>query len=281
MGPHDLAADTAVTPVPKVPGQYTSLLPDHWNYINPCGGVLLTLALRAMTRELEGSGLTLLSATTAFCQPVLAGEVVVDVTVLRKGDAAAQVRASMRNRSQLGPGLEVLATFARDKTGPDVHGAEMPDVPKPDAAVVTRSRSGAERWPFYTNFDLALGIGEPMWERGWKQGPSHVAFWYRYRVPQRDGGGRLDPLAIPPIADSMPSALTRRLGPDHERFYMPSLDLSVFFIAPTTSEWLLVETFVERARAGYAVGSATVWSEDGQLVARAAQAMTLRSLGKR
>ncbi|NUO48336.1 MAG: thioesterase family protein [Polyangiaceae bacterium] len=281
MFPADLAADTAVSPIPKLPGQYLSKLPDHWNYINPCGGVLLTLALRAMTRELDGAGLSLLSATTAFCQPVLAGDVVIDVQILRKGDGAAQLRASMQNRGQLGPGLEVLATFARDKTGPDVHGATMPDVPRPDAAVATRSRTGPERWSFYKNFDVALGVGEPMWEPGWKQGPSHVAFWYRYRVPQRDAAGLLDPLAIPPIADSMPSALTRRLGPDHERFYMPSLDLSVFFIAPTSSDWLLVETFVERTRAGYAVGSATVWSEDGQLVARAAQAMTLRSLPRR
>jgi acyl-CoA thioesterase len=274
--PADLAADTAVRPIDKVPGAYAAELPDHWNYVHPCGGVLLTTALRAMTREIGESPLHLLSATTVFCQPVLAGGIVIEVDVLRRGESAAQLRASLRSREQIGPGLEVLATFAADRAGPDVHGVSMPEVPLPASATTARSRTGNERFHFYRNVDVALGLGEPMWERGWKQGPSHVAFWYRYRVPQRDRAGFFDPLAIPPIADSMPSALTRRLGPDHERFMMPSLDLSVFFLAPTRSEWLLVETFVERARAGHAVGSATVWDEDGQLVARAAQAMTLR-----
>jgi acyl-CoA thioesterase len=281
MFPANLAEDTAIEPIAKLLGVYSARLPDHWSYINPCGGVLLTIALRAMARALEGTSLALLSATTTFCQPVLPGDVLVEVTVLRMGDAAAQLRASMRNRDQLGPGLEVIATFAREREGPDVHGIEMPDVPRPDEALAARSRTGNVRYNFYKNFDVALAIGDRMWEPGWQQGPSHVAFWYRYRVPQRNAAGQLDPLAIPPIADSMPSALTRRLGPSHERFYMPSLDLSVFFIAPTSSEWLLVETFVERARAGFAVGSANVWSEDGQLVARAAQAMVLRSLKPR
>lgn len=274
--PADLAADTAVRPIDKIPGAYAADLPDHWNYVHPCGGVLLTLGLRAMKAVLGPSPLRLLSATTVFCQPVLAGSVVIEVDVLRRGDSASQLRASLRAREQVGPGLEVLATFAADRAGPDVHGASMPEVPKPSAATPARSRSGNERFNFYKNLDVALGVGEPMWERGWKQGPSHVAFWYRYRVPQRDEDGFFDALAIPPIADSMPTALTRRLGPDHERLMMPSLDLSVFFIAPTRSEWLLVETFVERARAGYAIGSASIWDEDGQLVARAAQAMTLR-----
>jgi acyl-CoA thioesterase len=35
---------------------------------------------------------------------------------------------------------------------------------------------------------------------------------------------------------------------------------------------------VERAERGYAIGSANLWDEAGQLVARAAQAMTIRAL---
>ncbi|MNC93388.1 hypothetical protein D3C83_100050 [compost metagenome] len=79
----------------------------------------------------------------------------------------------------------------------------------------------------------------------------------------------------------MPGALTRKLGPDHERYLMPSIDLSVFFMARPKTQWILVESFVERARAGYAVGSATLWDGTGQLVARAAQTMTLRPMKRR
>ena len=74
----------------------------------------------------------------------------------------------------------------------------------------------------------------------------------------------------------MPPALVRRLGPGHERYMMPSMDLTVYFLAPARGEWILVESFCERARAGYAVASANLWDERGELVARAAQTMTLR-----
>jgi len=277
--PADLAADTAVTPIDGATGAYRARLPDHWNYLNPCGGALVTVALRAAEREVDDASLGVLSATTIFCQPVLAGNLRIDVSILRRGRSAVQARAALRAESDAAVGLEVVATFAKDRDGPDEHGVTMPDVPRPETAISTKSRGGRE-WSFFKNLDVALGVGEPMWQPGWQQGPAHVAFWYRYRVPQRTASGAFDPLAIPPLADSMPSALHRLLGPDRERYMMPSLDLSVFFIAPTRSEWLLVETFVERARAGYAFGSANVWDEDGALVARAAQAMYLRRLAR-
>jgi acyl-CoA thioesterase len=275
----DLAADTAVQRVDKVPGLYVADLPDHWSYVHPSGGALATVALRAMTAELGPTELSLLSSTTLFCAPILPGELRVEVTVLRRGETAAQLRASLRAKEQPGPGLEVMATFAKDRTGPDMLGVRMPDVPRPEACARTVSRrfdGKRESFPFYRNIEIAQAMGDPMWEPGWRAGDAHIAYWHRYRVPQRDARGDLDPLAIPPIADTMPGSLARKLGPDEPAFIAPSLDLTVFFLDRTAREWLLVESFSERARAGYAVCSANVWDEDGKLVARAAQSMTLR-----
>jgi acyl-CoA thioesterase len=278
----NLADDTRTEPVAKVPGLYTCSFPDHWNYINPCGGALLTVALRAMKREVDagGDGLQLLSATTVFCQPVAAGQLTIEVVTLRRGDNAAQLRASVRALAAPGPGLDVIATFVRERPGPDAHGVGMPAAPSAQEAFSAAERRFERekvRFPFFQQLDIALAIGEPMWKKGWSKGPAHTGYWYRYRAPQRDDRDRFDALALPPLADTMPSALTRLLGPDHERYFMPSLDLTVHFVAPTTSEAILVETFVERTRAGYAVGSANLWDEGGQLVARASQTMTLRS----
>ncbi|NUP04487.1 MAG: thioesterase family protein [Polyangiaceae bacterium] len=277
--PADLGHDTAVHAVPKVPGLYRCRLPDHWNYISPCGGVLMTVALRAMKRELGEDGLVLLSATTIFCQALQPGDLDVEVLVLRRGDSAAQVRASVRNAAQPGPGLEVTATFVREREGPDVHGIRMPDVPPPLEALEAANRRNAgspTTLNIHHNWDFANAVGEPLGQPGWSAGPAHSGFWYRYRVSQCDSNGILDPLALPPIADTMPPALTRRLGPTHERLLMPSLDLTVYFIAPAEGEWILVESFAERARAGSCVASANLWDCRGQLVARAAQTMTLR-----
>ena len=74
---------------------------------------------------------------------------------------------------------------------------------------------------------VGLALGAPLWQdAGWQGGEARFACWYRYRVPQKDAGGLLDPLAIPPIADTMPSALANKLGPD-QPFFAPSLDLTL------------------------------------------------------
>ena len=275
--PADLRNDTEVQRVRKIPGLFTASLSDRWNYMNPCGGVLMTVALRAMEEELADPRLSLLSATTLFCQAVLAGPMSIAVTILRRGETAAQVKATLSSAALPGPGLEVLATFAKDLGGPDVHGVAMPEVEKPSSS--RRMNGRGTPFPIFENIEIVPGLGDPMWTDDGTQAPAHVAYWYRYVVPQtRDG--LFDPLAIPPLADSMPPALVRRLGKGAPRYMMPSLDLTVYFLESAKTEWLLVESFVERARAGYAVGSANLWSEDGVLVARAAQSMTLRARKK-
>ena len=145
----------------------------------------------------------------------------------------------------------MLATFARDREGPDVHGVAMPSVRGPSECLVAQAThpSPEPLMPFYRNFEIAQAIGEPMWQPGWSKGEAHAAFWYRYRDRQRTEDGRFDPLALAPIADTMPPALVRRLGPEHPRLLAPSLDLTMYFLAPTQSEWILVESFAERARA--------------------------------
>ena len=121
---------------------------------------------------------------------------------------------------------------------------------------------------------MRLAIGAAFWDT-WEAGEARQAYWYRYRVSQR-AGGIFDPLAIPPIADTMPGALARKLGPDAPRFYAPSLDLTVHFLDRSDAEWFLVDVWVQRARAGYATAAADIWDENGKLVARATQTMMIR-----
>jgi acyl-CoA thioesterase len=279
MAPGDLARDTAVTKLAVAPGWYTAELSNAWDFRTPSGGALMTVAMRAMQEELADPGLRPLSANTHFCSPVPAGPLEVRVEVLRHGGAAAQVRAQLSSTTVPGPGLEVSATFARDRDGVDLIDTAPPSVPPPDQCPSFDQLPiviGRERPPFFHNLESRLAQGQMWWTKGWPPGPARIARWFRYRVPQRLADGRFDPLAIPPIADTMPPALMQKLGPSHEPFHAPSLDLTVHFLEDTEAEWLLVNVHARRARAGYATASAEIWDDRRRLLAFATQTMMLR-----
>jgi acyl-CoA thioesterase len=273
--PADLALDTAVRRLDVAPGWYTADLGHNWDFESPSGGVLMTIAMRAMVAELGDPALRPVSATTLFCSPVPAGPLEIRVQVLRKGGAAAQLRAELSSTTLPGPGLEVSATFARERQGPHVQPATPPALPGVDsAAVIEEIGRAGKRWPFFGNFDMRLAHGPRFWEPGWQQGDARFARWFRYRMPQREGA-IFDLLALPPIADTMPPSMASYLGPE-TRYFFPSLDLTVHFLEDTTSEWLLCSAYSRQARRGVATAEMEIWSDQGRLVAYANQMMFMR-----
>ena len=280
--PADLAADTAVRPDPGTPGRYLLELPDHWDFLMPSGGVLMTCALRAAAAELGDPTLRLGSASTIFCAPIPFGGLVIDVRVLRRGAATAQVRVALRHGAapEREAGLEVLATFTRARAGADVLGVAMPTVRSVADALPVDDPAPANphlRFRFHHQLEERIADGEPTWHPDRVAGPARFARWLRYRVPQRDDAGRLDRLALPPIVDLMPSSLHRAVGPDY-RFYAPSLDLTTYVIDDTAREWLLMAVTTKRAKDGWAIGDVDVWDDEGRYLAHGSQGMYLRTV---
>lgn len=281
MEPSDLTRDTAVTRLAAAPGWYTADLSTRWNFRSPGGGVLMTVAMRAMQAELADPALRPVSANTHFCSPVPAGPLEIRVEVLRHGSAAAQVRAQLSSTTVPGPGLEVSATFGRDREGIDLIDTEPPRVPQPADSPEMERIGGidpSQRPTFFSNFDTRLALGHPWWVGGWEPGAARIARWFRYLVPQRLADGRLDPFALPPIADTMPPALSQKLGPGHPPFHAPSLDLTVHFLEDTSSQWLLTSVHARRARAGFASADVEIWDDAGRLLAFGTQTMMLRRI---
>ncbi|HEX3766377.1 MAG TPA: thioesterase family protein [Kofleriaceae bacterium] len=274
----DLAADTAVRRDPDTPGRYHITLPDHWDFLMPSGGVVMTCALRAAAAELADPTLRFGSATTIFCSPIRNGALVVDVVVLRRGGGAVQVRAALRDSSGEA-GLEVLATFLRERKGPDVKGVAFPRVRLLDEAlpVDNSSRSSPHvLLRFHHQLEYRIADGEPFWGPDDVAGPARYARWVRYHTPQRDAEGRLDRLALPPLIDMMPGALHRAIGPGSYRFFAPSLDLTTYVIDDTRREWLLFAVTARRARAGWAIADTEVWDDEGRYLGHGSQGMFIR-----
>ena len=286
--PADLAADTAVLPDPETPGRYHLTLPDHWDYLLPSGGAVMTCALRAAEAAVGAPLLRLASATAVFCTPIHPGKLVADVTVLRRGGSTAQVRVWLRHgapppaaAAEDNTGLEVIATFCRDRRGPDVKGVAFPEVRAlADAlpAVDDAANNPHTRYRFFEQLECKIADGDRLWSADFPPGPARYARWMRYRVPQRDAYGRLDRLAILPLIDTMPPALHRAIGPGTYRYYAPSLDLTTYVVDDTTREWLLIAVTLRRARMGWAIADADVWDDEGKLVAHGAQAMYVHNL---
>lgn len=282
--PADFRSDTAVTRLaselePKGEGAlFSSDVPAHWNYWYPSGGVVMATALRAVLHELS-PGYALLSAHAIFCAPVPVGVVRVRVKPLRRGRLAQQWRAELFVPSgEVGAGwtlaLEVVATAGVAHEGPDASAASLPaDVLSfEDATPLFDGRDGPA--PFFHNFEGRLALGPPYW-RPYAPSEARVARWHRYLVPPMVEA-RLDPLAILPVADTMPQALFNHLGSEGRRFHAPSLDLTVHFLRETSSACLLTHCHARSAVSGFATADVEVWDDRGQLVAFGTQMMILR-----
>lgn len=283
MSSADLAADTAVRADASVAGRYHVELPNSWDYLLPSGGVVMTAALRAAEAHVGDPELRLASATTIFASPVHPGTLVADVHVIRRGGSTVQLRVQMRHVLEKSgePQLELVATFMRDRKGPDVVGVAFPSVmsladalPAEDGA----ANNPHTRFRFYHQIETRLADGPAFWAPGFEAGPARYARWLRYRVPQRDPQGRLDRLALPPLVDTMPTALHRAIGPGPYRFYAPSLDLTLYTVDDTTREWILVAVTMKRAKGGWAIADAEVWDDEGRFLAYGAQAMYVQSV---
>jgi acyl-CoA thioesterase len=278
--PADLAVDTAMRADPSTPGRYQVTLPDHWDFLMPSGGVVMTCALRAAAAELGDPALRFASASTIFCTPIKTGPLVADTFVLRRGGSTAQIRVALRDGSGE-PGLELLATFMRERKGPDVRGVAFPRVRSlADALPVEDNapNNPFSRLRFHQQVEYRIAEGERFWQAPPVAGPARYARWVRYRIPQRDAAGRLDRLALMPLIDMMPVALHRAIGPGSYRFFAPSLDLTTYVIDDTTREWLLAAVTARRAKAGWAIAETDVWDDEGRYLAHGAQAMFLRSV---
>jgi hypothetical protein len=283
--PADLLADTRPVPVAGTPGRYEVALPDHWDYLLPSGGVAMTCALRVAEAALGDPEMRVASATTVFATPIHPGKLVADAFVIRRGKAGSQLRVALRHAERPegadNVGLEMLVTFLRERRGPDVMGVAFPPVRALADAIPVEDDHPANpnaRFRFFQQLECRIADGEKTWTTDFTAGPARFARWMRYRVPPRDAEGRLVRVALPPLVDTMPTALARAIGPSAYRFYAPSLDLTTYFVDDTAREWVLVDVTLRRARAGWAIADVELWDDEQRFLGYGAQAMLLQSL---
>jgi acyl-CoA thioesterase len=269
---------TAVEPRVGGDGTYRANVGEQWNCPTvPHGGLMTATTVRAMIEELAAPDQTLRSVTTVFAAPVQAGPVDIDVTVLRRGRSVSQVSASARTPGA-DAGHTTLAVFGRPRDGFSFTDSVAPIVPPPEECPSFRDPLpegivGDIHMNFWEHLEGRPASGHPPWE-AYVPTTSERSAWYRFDEPPMLDDGRLDPLAVLTICDTMPGAVSERMGRRDQTYLPPSCDLTVHLLDDAHTEWVLAVNRARYAGDGYASTEMEIWDATGQhLVAYATQQM--------
>lgn len=282
-------ASTAVEPVGD--GRYRARLGEEWMLaIVPQGGLLAAVAARAMAAEL-GTEQPLRTIHGVFASPVPAGEVEVQVRVLRRGRSVSQ--AAVEVTAPGAPaGFSALAVFGGDRPGFAFTELVPPDVPGPDADLGSfrdppPPEAGlGDAWdgpyPFWGRvLEGRPALGHAPWDHA-PRGAAEVATWFRFDDEPIGEHGLLDPLALLVMSDVMPGAVFERIGPTDGWWFSPSTDLTVHLFGHATPGWILGHAKAHHAGDGYASAEMALWDPRGPdgptLVAWACQQMLFTAI---
>lgn len=270
---------TDATTVERVaPGRYRAQLDDAWNLRPlPQGGIVTALAVRAMAAELGNDEQRPRTLHTTFAAQVTHGPLDVDVEVLRAGRSMSQVRAEVRN-----PGADrghvTTCVFGGRRAGFEFTDLRPPaGVPDPGGCRSFRDPlpegvAGFPPTPFWDELvEGRIAVGHSPWDSYVPERAERV-MWYRFDAPPLLDDGRLDPLALVVLADTMPGAVGERIGPTEQMWFAPSVDLTVHLLDDCRSPWVLAHNRARHAGDGYASADMALWDPDGpRLVAYATQ----------
>lgn len=271
---------TQIERLPGAPGRYGANLSAGWDApLYPSGGVVSALALRAMQTELDHPRQRLRTFSTLFVSTVTSGPVEIAVERLRDGKRMSQLRAEVRNPGRPEVGHATSAAFGESRPAIEFQYSAAPEVGPPgDYPLPADPPPGAPvfRARFFENVETRRVRLFHSFEQGWEGGRAEAIRWLRYRVVPRLPDGRIDPLSLIALADTMPSAVGQYLGPGSPFFHAPSVDLNMHFFADTEQDWVLARSVSHWAGDGYASAEITLWDSGRRLLAFATQVMLLR-----
>ncbi len=264
-------------------GRHRTVVSEDWNCpFLPHGGIVTAIVASAMAAELNAPEQRLRSVTAVFAEPVTQGPAEAEVTVLHRGSVSHLV-------ATLCPAGKSAGATAVGAFGSKRPGFEFTDVTPPDAPPPAQCRSFRDPTPRIPDRpDMPTDVGEDLhfnfWDhieglivKGHDPRDSYVpatserVYWYRFDDPPLLDDGRLDPLALVTLCDTMPGAVAERMGPGQPAWFPPSVDLSVHLLGEPQSEWVLARNRARHAGGGYASTEIELWDESGALLAYGTQ----------
>jgi acyl-CoA thioesterase len=227
----------------------------------PHGGHLAAQILRAIKCSAGDGALRPRSLTVHFVSRAEPGQLEINAVTERGGRTLSTFSARATQDGSLV--ALAVAALGRDREGPLLRDARMPEVPPPDELRGPSERARAMSPPVWTHYETRFAIGTPF-----SGGPARAGGWIRPREPRPP-----DDLLVTALTDMwMPPVF---MSLDAPSYYVPTVELTVNYVAATEGlpgeGWYLTVFTAPAASDGYFREEGEVWSQDGRLLARSSQ----------
>ena len=268
-----------------MPGRFVIDIPEAWRVAYAFGGVTLASALRAIVVFCDRPDLDLVSCESTYCQAIPTGPVAIEIETLREGRQAAQYQARMWATTDpaepVRSDLVVTAVMGRRGPGPvatapsaypDDAGSPLDHRPR----TAPEGSNGFPRVPYHDQNELRMAVGRMPWEIDEPAtSQARSLSWYRFnKSVVHNGAWPSWALAVP--ADMVGPAVVEAVGPMDGFFWIITMQLSIQFFEPPTTDWVLQHAVANHVGDGYGTGVCELWGEDATPAALATQCALLR-----
>jgi acyl-CoA thioesterase-2 len=259
--------------------QFVARLSRDWEVWGPNGGYVASIALRAAGAASRFRRPASFSAH--YLSVAEFDRVELDVRVLRAAKRAESLRVSMTQRGK--PVMEALVWTVETQDALEHDEAPRPVVPPP-AELKTHTELTSPEGPhfkFWDNF-VCKPIG---WSETWPPPgplPAVIREWYRYAPRATFDDPFVDAARSLLLLDTLQwPAASQAHAYKQSGYVAPTIDLSASFhrLAPEC-EWLLCVAEAPIAHEGLIGGKASVWTDDGRLLASGGGQLLCRPVPK-
>ncbi len=248
------------------------ITPNWLIVVGPNGGFIAALILRAMNlaqnqNEDEPDRIRLpRSLTIDYFAPPQIAPVVIETSIIRQGGRLTSRRAAMKQDGKLIAQASAAFSLSYQET------IKLAPAPMPQVASPDQCEPMEPMLPIHQNYQMRPAFGAQPFANGTMPVSGG---WTSLNEPPP----QLWAETLAAIADAWPPALFSIMNPEDFQSSrgMPTVELSVYFIAPQNyaaikgDEPVLARFEALEVYEGFFTEDGTIWSQQGQLLARARQ----------
>lgn len=256
--------DRTTALVPASEGRFTGeISEDFWVQAGPNGGYLSAIAMRGALCAVPEPSRAPRTLHVRFLSPPKAGPFELTTRVLRRGRAMTSLSIQMEQHGNVF--LEASASFSEPFGSVGFQDAKIPT-----ARPLDQAEPIPKAIPLNHRYDMLRAIGAPL-----RTGERALTGGYiRFADPRH-----IDVLALAALWDAWPPAVFARAIEQRFRGAVPTVEVSVFFRAPTeivpAGDYALLQVESTHVRDGFMEEDAQIWSTSGVLLAQSRQVALL------